>query len=80
MLAAAMTAPERVEPRTVQLPLAEAIVIVTLDGVRWREIFEGTDADLAVPADLPRKSAAPWMRPGMPLRWCPCGACWPRTG
>jgi hypothetical protein len=61
MLAAAMTAPERVEPRTVQLPLAEAIVIVTLDGVRWREIFEGTDADLAVPADLPRKSAAALM-------------------
>jgi Metalloenzyme superfamily len=30
-----------------------AIVIVTLDGVRWHEVFEGVDAELAKSHDLP---------------------------
>jgi hypothetical protein len=36
-------------------PAADNIVLVTLDGVRWQEIFEGADAALATGAALPRE-------------------------
>ena len=35
-------------------PAAEAIVLVTIDGVRWQEVFGGVDARLAEAARLPR--------------------------
>jgi hypothetical protein len=47
---------ERADQVPVAVERAEqpiAIVIVTLDGVRWHEVFEGVDAKLAAEHDLP---------------------------
>lgn len=38
-------------------PSAESVVLVTIDGVRWQEIFEGASPDLADAAALPRGEA-----------------------
>jgi hypothetical protein len=47
---------ERADKVSVAVREAEepvAIVVVTLDGVRWHEVFEGVDAQLAAQHDLP---------------------------
>jgi hypothetical protein len=38
---------------------AERVVLVTLDGVRWQEMFGGVDPDLAEEAQLPRRAVVP---------------------
>jgi hypothetical protein len=38
---------------------ADAVVLVTLDGVRWQEVFHGVDAQLAARDGLPRAAVVP---------------------
>src|SRR5262245_49738743 len=45
---------------TVQAPLRAPVVIVTIDGVRWQEIFHGTDPEYAEPPRVdPPQSIVP---------------------
>src|SRR5262249_11307156 len=37
-------------------PRTENVVLVTLDGVRWQEVFDGVDPALADRAGLPKSS------------------------
>jgi hypothetical protein len=53
------TQPVATQPRAAPLsavrpPRVENVILVTIDGVRWQEIFRGADPDLAAEADLPR--------------------------
>ncbi|MEJ7727690.1 MAG: alkaline phosphatase family protein [Polyangiaceae bacterium] len=38
---------------------ADAVVLVTLDGVRWQEVFQGVDAQLAARDGMPRAAVVP---------------------
>lgn len=51
----------------VEPALAERVIVVTLDGVRWQEVFGGVDADLARSAGLPRGAlvGAPLLVPNL---------------
>ena len=37
-----------------------AVVIVTIDGVRWQEVFEGSDAVRSTEPSLPARALTPW--------------------
>ncbi len=51
-------------------PAAKHVIVVTLDGVRWQEVFQGVDPTLAEVANLPRASVVdgPTLLPNL-YRW-----------
>src|SRR5262245_25258591 len=51
---AAATTSELSKSRLEPLPHADNVVLVTIDGVRWQEIFQGIDPELGARARLPR--------------------------
>ncbi len=47
----------QVEPAHVAVPLVDSVILVTLDGTRWQEVFLGADRALANAADVDRTAS-----------------------